>query len=88
MNGFRIIGRENLRGENGNPIPVGPPWRITGANDFNQDGYPDISWHNSSTGETQIWFMTGAAIRLRHTVDAVFDGGGALVGPPWHIMNH
>ena len=88
MNGYRVSGRATVLGENGRAAFVGLPWSIVGTNDFNQDGKADILWHNSSTGETQIWFMNGRSIVRRATVDAVRDGGGAMVGPPWSIMNH
>jgi hypothetical protein len=88
MRGFQRIGRATVVGEDGRPLLVGLPWRITGTNDFSRDGIPDILWHNGSTGETQIWFMDGFRVIGRRTVDADRDGGGALVGPPWRIMNH
>jgi len=88
MNGYRVSGRATVLGESGSAAFVGLPWSIVGTNDFNQDGKADILWHNSSTGETQIWFMNGRSIMRRATVDAVRDGGSAMVGPPWSIMNH
>ncbi len=36
-------------------------WRIVGTNDFNQDGHPDILWHNGASGATQVWYMNLAA---------------------------
>ena len=56
------------------------------SNDFNNDGRGDILWHNASTGESQIWFMSGSSRIGRATVDADRDGGGALVGLPWSIV--
>ncbi len=87
MNGHRLTGRATVFGENGNPAFVGSPFRIVGTNDFNQDGRADILWHNSSTGEAQIWFMKGRSLIRRASVEAVLDGGGARVGLPWSIMN-
>jgi hypothetical protein len=44
-----------------------------------------IVWHNSSTNETQTWFMRGERIARRATV--VDDrGASALVGPSWRIV--
>jgi len=86
--GYRVSSRATVLGENGSAALVGLPWSIVGTNDFNQDGKGDILWYNSSTGETQIWFMNGRSVVRRATVDADLDGGGALVGPPWSIMNH
>jgi hypothetical protein len=33
---------------------------VGGTDDFNQDSHPDILWHNSSSGETQVWYMNGS----------------------------
>jgi hypothetical protein len=35
-------------------------WRIIGMADFDQDGAPDIFWHNGTSGESQVWYMDGA----------------------------
>jgi hypothetical protein len=88
MNVHRISGRVTVVGENGSAALVGAPWRIVGTNDFNRDGHADILWHNSSSGETQIWFMNGTRIGRRATVDAARDGGGNLVKAPWSIVSH
>lgn len=32
-------------------------WIVLGTGDFNQDGHPDILWHNGSSGISQVWFM-------------------------------
>ena len=32
-------------------------WQIVGARDQNGDGYPDLYWHNISTGEVSVWRM-------------------------------
>jgi hypothetical protein len=88
MNGFKFVDRATVVGENGRAALVGLPWRIAGTNDFNQDGSADILWHNGTTGETQMWLMNGVSVVRRATVGAPADGGGAMVGLPWSIMNH
>jgi FG-GAP-like repeat len=85
LKGFQITGRATVLAENGTPIFVGPPWRIVGTNDMNGDGKADIVWHNSSTGETQIWFMDGFHLIGRATVVAE-NGKAILVGAPWNIV--
>jgi len=87
MNGLKVASRPRVVAENGSEILVGPPWRIAATNDFDQRGGADIVWHNAATGETQIWFMQGPRILSRGTVNANQDGGGAMVGLPWSIMN-
>lgn len=44
-----------------------------------------ILWHNSSTGEIQIWFMDGYRRDSRATVLGE-DGNTAFVGLPWDIV--
>src|SRR5260221_193626 len=84
MDHFRIASRATVVGEDGSPIFVGPPWSIAGSSDFNQDGNADIFWHNSTSHETQIWFMNNFKIAARPTVVAE-DGSPIFVGPPWCI---
>ena len=52
---------------------------------MNGDGQADIVWHNSSTNETQLWFMDAAKVTDRATVTGQ-DGNPALIGPPWRIV--
>jgi hypothetical protein len=97
MNGLKIQRRLVVRAEDGRtPMRVDRLWRITGADDYNRDGFGDIFWHNKATGETQLWKMdrqlvdgkSVPVIRDRFTVNADRDGGGAFVGAPWIQMNH
>ena len=85
MHGHGIRSRATVTGENGAPTFIGPPWRVVGANDMNRDRYADIVWHNSATGETQLWLMQGTRVAQRATV--IWEAGGAaLVGSPWAIV--
>jgi len=43
-------------------VPVGQ-WVIRGVGDFDGDGKADILWHNTVTGDVNIWFMNGAQIK-------------------------
>ncbi len=45
----------------------------------------DILWHNSSTNETQIWFMNKHKVTGRATV-VDENGSPIFVGPPWSIV--
>ena len=45
----------------------------------------DILWHNSSTGESQIWSVDGAKVSSRATVVGQ-DGKPVFVGLPWSIV--
>jgi hypothetical protein len=42
-------------------------WSIVGTGDFNGDGYSDILWRNTSTGNVAIWEMDGTAILNQST---------------------
>jgi hypothetical protein len=85
MNRQRLTGRATVLGENGKAATVGPPWSIVAVNDMNRDTKPDIIWHNSSTGETQIWQMNGYRVVSRLTVLGE-NGSAAYVGLPWSIV--
>jgi hypothetical protein len=85
MNGYRIASRATVLGETGTAALIGPPWSIVGIGDFSLNGTADILWHNSATGETQIWFMNGYRVASRATVLGE-TGSVALIGPPWSIV--
>ena len=53
MNGNSLIG--------GGPVTPnpGPAWQAIGTGDFNHDGFSDILWQNTSTGQVSIWEMHG-----------------------------
>ena len=70
MNGTNVIGGI---GELVGAAP-GPDWKVVGTGDFNDDGYSDILWQNTSTGQASIWEMNGTN---------VIGGVGGLVGAVW-----
>ena len=37
-------------------------WQIRGVVDFDEDGSPDILWHNRATGQLYVWFMDGTTL--------------------------
>jgi len=84
MEGARLAGRATVVGQDGRAIYIGPPWSIVGTSDMNGDRRSDILWHNSATGETQVWFMDGHKLAGRATVLGE-DGNATFVGAPWRI---
>ncbi len=85
MKANAVAGRATVVGETGAPAFIGPPWSIVGTADMNVDGAADIVWHNSQTGETQLWLMKGNRVASRATV--LGEGGApAFVGLPWSIV--
>jgi len=57
MNGAAPITPMTLVGAN-----PGPNWYATGTGDFNGDGYSDILWQNTTSGQVEIWEMTGTKV--------------------------
>ena len=54
-----------MDGENGTTLQEGiyltevqGDWNMYGAADFDQDGTPDIFWHNKTTGQSALWHMS------------------------------
>ena len=85
MDGHRLVDRGTVLGLDGNAALIRPPFNIVGVGDMNGDGKADIVWHNSSTGETQVWYMDGHRLGDRGTVLGL-DGNAALIGPPFSIV--
>jgi hypothetical protein len=55
-------------------------WHIAGAADFNNDGFADLVWEDTITGQRAIWFLK----------NGVFSGGINLPTVPieWNIADH
>jgi hypothetical protein len=85
MNGHRVSRRGTVLGEDGSVAQIGPPWSIVGTGRFNVDSNDDLLWHNSATGETQIWLMSGNRVTGRRTVLGENGRDAMLVGLPWRI---
>jgi hypothetical protein len=61
-----------------------PNWSIVGTGDFNNDGFGDILWNNSATGELRIWLLNGQT----KTVLADFSPGSINPSDPnkWKLQ--
>jgi trimeric autotransporter adhesin len=56
------------------------PWRVVGVADLNQDGHPDVIWQDPTTGNSQVWYLTGP---LGTTILSVSTLSGANT---WRIV--
>jgi hypothetical protein len=59
-------------------------WKIRAVTDMNNDGSPDLVWHNQATGFLSIWLMNGTSRvgdGLRLNPDSVSDTNWQVVGP-------
>ncbi len=87
MDGHVRRDRATVVDERGNAILIGLPWSIVATSDMDKDvqGQSDIVWHNSASGETQVWIMNRHQIVRRATVRDE-KGNAMLVSAPWRIV--
>ncbi len=57
-------------------------WSAVSTGDLNGDGRPDLTWHNKSTGATDVWLMGGP---LGTTVES-YGGNIGSVPTSWSIV--
>ena len=75
----KIIGKDVkesplvIPGPLGNPLNSAPDWNLVGSADFNSDGYNDLLWRNSVSGQVGIWYLEG---NLRNSVKLVANAAG------------
>jgi hypothetical protein len=58
-------------------------WKIRGVGDTNGDGWADIIWQNTSTGDLGVWFLRYATVIEQRalTIPKVADTNWHVVGP-------
>ncbi len=57
-------------------------WSVVSTGEFLEDGHPDLTWHNKTTGATDVWLMGGS---LGTTVTS-YDGNIGSVPTTWSIV--
>jgi len=45
-------------------VPIGPGWNwiVVGAADFNGDGFADLLWRDTTSGDNAIWYLKGSTM--------------------------
>ena len=77
MNGHTFVAAKAI-----NPGSVPLTWKIGAVEDANRDGWPDIVWHNETTGQTVIWVMVGMNFGTVSPLNVTLtDPNWKMVGP-------
>ena len=68
-------------------VTPGQGWTVAGTGDFNGDGFADILWYNTMSGQTLIWLVqcTGTGQNSRCTQIGVGSPGSVTVGQGWML---
>jgi hypothetical protein len=70
-------------------VPDSSGWAIVETDDFNQDGNPDILWHNGASGQLRLWYLDWDPVlkRVRFVGSADFDSALSLADSTgWRIV--
>lgn len=60
-------GGRYVSGANVADVNLATAWKVAGVEDVNNDGEPDLIWHNSSTGRAHTWFLDDTGLYARGT---------------------
>jgi hypothetical protein len=64
------------------PATVGPNWKIVAVGDATRDGWPDIFWENTATGQLVLWGMMGRqAVNAWSLSTPTVDPNYQITGP-------
>jgi hypothetical protein len=55
-------------------------WALAGTGDFNGDGWPDLVWRNTVTGENGIWYIVNGTRSGAEYMPSVLDLNWKIVG--------
>ncbi|MFI5041689.1 MAG: PQQ-dependent sugar dehydrogenase [Acidimicrobiales bacterium] len=75
-----MSGTQAVRGSYLSPRGVGDAaWQIEAVADLDNNGTPDILWHNQKTGDLYAWFLEGTSVKAGAFV------GPRRVDPSWQV---
>jgi len=72
-------GKSVLAGSGSTTALSNAAWVVAASGDFNRDGFTDLLWRNSASGQNVVWFMSGTRI---------LAGSGSttsLADQNWHV---
>ena len=75
--GARAAAGANAAHQRAHELSAAPPWQPFGTGDFIGDGFADILWRNTSTGQAVVWFVNGTSV--------IGGGSPGSVPSPWAI---
>ena len=82
MQSGRIDRGDRHRGRYGHSLALGQALVKHAVSDFDQDGKPDLLWHNQATGQLVYWLLDGVRFKP--------GGNGSLtpsvVNPVWKVV--
>jgi hypothetical protein len=78
MNGVNQIDGKSISGA---PSGIPSSWKVRAVGDFNQNGFPDLVWQNTSDGNLAVWFLNDYGF-----VSGVSLTPGTVSDTNWHIV--
>jgi hypothetical protein len=69
------------------PKNPGANWNVVGMADFNRDGFPDILFQNSVTGQLYVWYMKGTTLIAGAFISPSDPGAGWSVAAVGDMNN-
>jgi len=83
MNGTSLVSWSNL-----SPNSPGAQWRVVGVGDLNNDGFPDVVFQNTFSGQLAYWLLNGVTEISAGNIQPTTPGAGwsaVLVWTPQSI---
>ena len=79
---WEMVGHTFVAAHALNPGSADLAWKIGAVEDANRDGWPDIVWHNETTGQLVLWVMVGKTMGTWSFLNVtVTDPNWKMAGP-------